>query len=120
MNRPDRSTLKRVGLGAVSLGIIVATFAFVLPKIADYRDVWGGGQDISWPWFLRFRRNALNLRRRAACMVALPGLSFASALDITQASTALLDRRAGRRRHGIAGSFAIFRAWGFTADVALR
>ena len=29
-----------LGVG-VALAIVVATFAFILPKIADYRDVWG-------------------------------------------------------------------------------
>ena len=40
MSRPSRSALQRLGLGALSIGIVVATFAFVLPTIADYRDVW--------------------------------------------------------------------------------
>ena len=32
---------KRVLLGLGGAVLIVATFAFLLPKIADYRDVWG-------------------------------------------------------------------------------
>ena len=31
---------KRVLLGLAGAVVIVATFAYLLPKIADYRDVW--------------------------------------------------------------------------------
>ena len=35
-----------IGLG---LAVIVATFIFVLPRIADYRDVWDVVTQLSWP-----------------------------------------------------------------------
>ena len=34
-----------IGLGVV---VVVATFAFVLPRIADYRDVWDVVKTLSW------------------------------------------------------------------------
>ena len=91
VSRPGRSTLQRLGLGALSLGIIVATFAFVLPTIADYREVWALVQDLSWEWIaLLFAATLLNLLTFAPpWMVVLPGLSFAQAITVTQVSTAL-------------------------------
>ena len=83
--------LKRFGLGAVSLGIVVATFAFVLPTIADYREVWALVQDLSWEWIAAlFATTLVNLLTFAPpWMVALPGLSFPQAITVTQVSTAL-------------------------------
>ena len=39
--RTRRRLWRRVALGGFSLGIVVASFAFFLPKVADYGDVWG-------------------------------------------------------------------------------
>ena len=41
---------KRVLLGLGGAVLIVATFAFLLPKIADYRDVWRVVKGVSWQW----------------------------------------------------------------------
>jgi uncharacterized membrane protein YbhN (UPF0104 family) len=83
--------LQRLGLGALSLGIVVATFAFVLPTIADYRDVWALVQDLSWEWIaLLCVATLVNLLTFAPpWMIALPGLSFGQAITVTQVSTAL-------------------------------
>ena len=91
MSRPSRSALQRLGLGALSLGIVVATFAFVLPTIADYRDVWALVQDLSWEWIaLLCVATLVNLLTFAPpWMIALPGLSFGQAITVTQVSTAL-------------------------------
>ena len=40
--------VKRIVLGAVSLGIIAATFFYFLPTIADYGAVWGVVKQLSW------------------------------------------------------------------------
>jgi putative heme transporter len=121
VSRPGRSTLRRLGLGALSLGIVVATFAFVLPTIADYRDVWALVQDLSWEWIaLLFAAALLNLLTFAPpWMVVLPGLSFAQAITVTQASTALSIVVPGGLAAGLAGSYAMLRRWGFASrDVA--
>ena len=82
--------LKRIALGAASLGIIAATFAYFLPTIADYGDVWGVVKDLSWKWIAAlFASAAINIVTFAPpWQVALPGLSFGRALMVTQASTA--------------------------------
>ena len=115
MSRPSRSTLQRLGLGALSLGIVVATFAFVLPTIADYRDVWALVQDLSWEWIaLLCAATLVNLLTFAPpWMIALPGLSFGQAITVTQVSTALSIVVPGGLAAGVATSYAMLRRWGF-------
>ena len=54
-----------------------ATFAFFLPKLADYRDVWAVVKELSWPWIVALLvAAALNVVTFAPpWMVALPGLA---------------------------------------------
>ena len=40
----------RVLLGLAGAVLIVATFAYFLPTIADYRDVWQVVKALSWKW----------------------------------------------------------------------
>jgi len=107
--------LKRGVLGAVALGIVVATFVYFLPTIANYGDVWGVVKDLSWEWIAALLvATAINLLTFAPpWMVALPGLSFVQALTVTQASTALSIVVPGGIAAGIAGSFGVLRGWGF-------
>jgi uncharacterized membrane protein YbhN (UPF0104 family) len=114
--KPKRKlTPGRIALGGVGIAIIVATFAFFLPKIADYRDVWGVVKEISWPWILALvAATALNLSTfPPPWMVSLPGLRFWPALLMTQASTALSIVAPAGAAVGIAGQVGILRVWGF-------
>jgi len=110
-----RFTATRIGIGAVGIAIIVATFAFFLPKIANYRDVWGVIKELSWPWLVALAAaTALNIVTFAPpWMVALPGLRFRPALAVTQASTALSIVTPGGAAVGIAGSYGMLRSLGF-------
>ena len=78
-----------LGVG-VAIAVIVATFVFILPKIADYRDVWGVVKGLSWKDIaLLVGATILNLVTFAPpWMAALPGLRFRQAFVVTQASTA--------------------------------
>jgi uncharacterized protein (TIRG00374 family) len=107
--------LKRGAMVAVSLGVIVATFAFFLPSIANYPDVWRVVKDLSWAWIAALlAATAINLATFAPpWMIALPGLGFVRALALTQASTALTIVLPGGAAVGIAGSYGIARRWGF-------
>ncbi len=103
-----------VGIG---IAVVVATFAFVLPKIADYRDVWGVVEDLSWQDIaLLAGATILNLVTFAPpWMAALPGLAFRQAFVVTQASTASTYIAPGGVAVGMALSFAMLRAWGFVS-----
>jgi putative heme transporter len=120
--RSRRFTPTRIGLGAVGIAIVVATFVFVLPRVADYRDVWDVVKEISWPWILALVAATLvNISTFAPpWMVALPGLRFWPALMMTQASTALSIVAPGGAAVGIAGSYGILRSWGFEGNAIGR
>lgn len=101
-----------VALGAV---FVAVTFAYFLPEIADYRDVWGVFKQVSWAWILGLAAvTLLNLATFAPpWQVALPGLPFRSALTLTQVSTALAMVVPGGAAVGIAGAYGVLRRWGF-------
>jgi putative heme transporter len=119
--RDRRRLLKRGGLIALSVGIVVATFAYFLPSIANYADVWQVVKGLSWQWILALIvATCINLSTFAPpWMIALPGLGFIRAMALTQASTALTLVFPGGAAVGIAGSYGITRRWGFPGrDVA--
>jgi putative heme transporter len=112
----------RIASVAAGLAVVVATFFFVLPRIADYRDVWAVVRELSWGWFAALlAATALNIVTFAPpWQVALPGLRFLPALTMSQASAALSIVLPGGGAPGIAGSVAMLRAWGFPAAVVAR
>jgi putative heme transporter len=122
MTRKSRGPLvRRIALGAVGLGLVVATFVYFLPSIADYGEVWDVVKELSWPWIAALLgATVVNLVTFAPpWMIVLPGLSFLQAMQVTQASTALSLVVPGGPAAGLAGAFGILRRWGFaTRDIA--
>jgi len=106
---------RRLVIGGLGLLFAVATFAYFLPKIADYRDVWGVLRELSWKWLVTLAAaTVLNLLTFAPpWMVALPGLRFRSAFVLTQVSTALSIVVPAGAAVGIAGAYGMLRRWGF-------
>lgn len=107
--------------GAVGVAVVVVTFAVVLPRIADYGDVWAVVKTLDGAWLLALLGAVvLNLVTFAPpWMLALPGLRFRQALPFTQASTAFTYIAPGGGIVGMAGSFGLLRMWGFgSGDVA--
>jgi uncharacterized protein (TIRG00374 family) len=112
----SKRRLRKIILAAISGGIIIATFAYFLPTIANYGAVWGVVKTLSWEQVgALIGATALNLVTFAPpWMITLPGLSFLRAMQMTQASTAL-----SIVVPGAAGSIAMLRVWGFrAADIA--
>ncbi len=95
--------------------MIVATFVFFLPTLADYGDVWDVVQDISWQWLVALLAAVIvNLATFAPpWMVALPGMRFIQALELTQATTAVAIVVPAGAAAGIGASYGILRRWGF-------
>src|SRR6476469_4339211 len=122
MTRTSRGPLiRRIVLGVVGVGLIVATFVYFLPTIANYGEVWKLVKDLSWPWLCALlAATVLNLVTFAPpWMIALPGLSFIPAMKLTQASAALSIVVPGGAAAGLAGAYGILRSWGFaTRDIA--
>jgi uncharacterized protein (TIRG00374 family) len=100
----------------VALVVIVATFFFVLPRIADYRDVWDVVKTLTWKGLLALAvACVVNLLTYAPpWQAALPGLRFRQAFVVTQASTASTYVAPGGAAPGMAVSFAMLRGWGFS------
>ena len=109
-------------LGALSLAVIAVTFFVVLPKIANYRDVWEVVRDLDPVWLIAFAAGvALNVVTFAPpWMITLPGLRFVQALLFTQASTAFTYIAPGGGIVGMAGSYGLLRAWGFESGPVAR
>jgi putative heme transporter len=112
-----RFARRRFVLAAAGLLFAVATFAYFLPQIADYRDVWDVIEDLSWRWVVVLAAaTVLNLLTFAPpWMVALPGLGFRSALALTQVSTALSIVVPAGAAVGIAGAYGMLRRWRFAS-----
>jgi putative heme transporter len=117
-----RRSVQRIALGALSVGVIAATFLYFLPTVADYRDVWAVVQDLSWAWVAVLAGAAvLNVATFAPpWMVALPGLSFVQAIVVTQVSTALSIVVPAGLAAGVATSFGMLRSWGFATRRVTR
>lgn len=113
--RSGRRTRTRVLWFAGTIALLAAVFAFVLPGIADYRDVWEQIRDLAWEESLLLAgATVLNLATfPPPWMAALPGLRYRQALAMTQASTALAIVSPAGAAVGMAGSFGMLRSWGF-------
>ena len=108
--------------GALGLAVVIVTFAVVLPKIANYGDVWEIVKNLEAKWLLLLAGVVvLNIVTYAPpWMLALPGLPFRQALPFTQASTAFTYIAPGGGLVGMAGSFGLLRAWGFESGEVAR
>jgi putative heme transporter len=111
--RPSWRTVLGGGLG---IAVVVATFVFVLPRIANYREVWDVVKGLSWAQIgLLLGATALNLATYAPpWQAALPGIRFRQAFVLTQASTASTFVLPGGAAVGMGVSFGMLRGWGFT------
>lgn len=116
-SRPQTS--RRWQLIGIVLGIAVvaATFAFILPRIADYGDAWAVVEGLSWERVVALLlATLLNLATFAPpWMAALPHLGFRRAFVVTQASTASTYLAPGGAAVGVALSYAMLRGWGLAA-----
>jgi putative heme transporter len=110
-----RKGRKRIIAIVVALAVVAVVFAFALPKIANYRDVWNVLKGLSWPWIVALLvASSLDIATYAPPWVAsLPGLSYLHATRVTLASTALSMAAPGGAAVGVATSFAMLKGWGF-------
>ena len=113
---------KRMLLGLAGAVLIVITFAYLLPTIADYRDVWRVVKEMSWEWAVALAAaTALNVLTFAPPWLALlPGLRFWPTLMMTQAATALAIVVPGGAAVGIASAYGMLRRSGFAPTAVAR
>lgn len=105
----------RVARVVLSLSVIVAAFAFALPKVAGLSEVWPRVVAMSWPVALLLGLAALwNLASYALVLVAAtPGLTYPQAMVVTQSSTAVANSMPGGGALGVGVTAAMYRSWGF-------
>src|SRR3954466_12134357 len=110
-----KTRLRKIVATAIGLVAVAATFLFVLPKIANYGDVWDVVQELSAAQVgVLAGATLLNLVTFAPpWQAALPGLGFIRAFVLTQTSTAATYLAPGGAAVGIATSYAMLRAWSF-------
>ena len=103
---------------AIAIALVVGVFAFVLPRVADYGQVWDAMSSLSARGIAGLLAVAIvNLATFGPpWMAALPGLSFMHALVLSQASTAAASVLPGGDAVGIAISYSMLRRWGFTVE----
>ena len=108
---------KRILGAAGSIAVVVLVFVFVLPQIADYRDVLDVMRGLDWQdWAVLAGAVLLNLATfPPPWMAALPGLGYREAMAMTQASTALSIVSPAGAAVGMAASYSMLRSWKFGA-----
>lgn len=114
--KKQRPTWKRLVQGLMSAVIVVGIFAFVLPRLASYDDVWA---TITAMTALEVVTLALvgvwNLVTYWFVMVAaLPGLRYREAAVVNQASTAVSNTLPAGGAIGVGVTYAMYTSWGFT------
>jgi putative heme transporter len=111
------TTHKRLLGAAGSIAIVVLVFVFVLPRIADYRDVFDVLRGLGWQdWAILAGAVVLNLATfPPPWMAALPGLGYREGMAMTQASTALSIVSPAGAAVGMAASYSMLRSWSFGA-----
>ncbi len=118
MTRRLLARLKANAGRLIAVALVVGVFAFVLPRVADYGEVWDIVSGLSTlDLFALFAAATLNLLTFAPpWMAALPGLSFVHAFVMSQASTAASSVVPGGDAVGMALSYSMLRRWGFRAE----
>lgn len=110
-----RSRRSQIIQGVISLFVVVAIFWFVLPKIADFGEVWRTikamtGLEIGVLAVVA----AFNIWTYLPLnMSVLPGLRMGEAFVANNASTAVANTLPAGGALGVGVNFAFFRSWGF-------
>jgi putative heme transporter len=115
---PARSRMRRVGGIVGAFAVVAIVFALLLPRVANYSDVWAVVTGLSGGAIAALAlATVVNVATYGPpWMVALPGLSYPQSMVLTQTSTALSIALPGGDAVGIAASYAMLRGWGFRRD----
>lgn len=120
MTRTSRRRL--VVRTALLLLVVAGVFFGVLPQLADISDVWGEVTAMSAPQVAGLGAIAIGslLAYGWVLMAAMPGLSFAQATVVSQASTAVANTVPAGGAVAVGVSFRFYESWGFTRAAITR
>ena len=112
-HRPSRT--KRLVQGAFSLAVVIAIFAFAIPRIADYSAVWSTITELTLieltTLVLAMVFNLLTYWLQN--MAALPGLSLGQAAVLTQTTTSVANTIPAGGAVAVGLTYSMLRSWGF-------
>ena len=110
-----RASRWRVLEVAAGLAVVALVFAYLLPKIADYGQVWSAISTLSWPWILALLATStlFILSDAPPWLAVLPGLGFFNALRMDLAGSALSQVVPGGAAVNVATQYGMLRNWGF-------
>jgi putative heme transporter len=106
----------------LAVAVIVIIFVFVIPRFANYGDVWETIRHISVPWLALLGLGAvLNVATYAPnWMVALPGLSYTQSLRLTLSGTAIANVAPFGGAVSMGMQYRMLRVWGFSTPDSSR
>ena len=116
-----RSRVWRVLQIVLAVAIVGAVFLAVIPRIADYQDVWGILTALTAFQILLVAAAAIGnlVTYWLQSIAALPGLTLPMAAVQTQTTTTIANTVPGGGALAVGMSFAMFRSWGYSdGDVA--
>jgi uncharacterized protein (TIRG00374 family) len=107
---------RQVAQTLVGLALVVVVFVVVLPRIADFGEVWQHVRAMSFLEVVSLLALALwNVFTYCLVLVpTLPGLRYGQAFVVTQASTAVANTVPAGAGVGIGVTWAMYTSWGFT------
>ncbi len=106
----------------LALAVIVVIFVFIIPRFANYGDVWNTIRHISAPWLALLALGAvLNVATYAPnWMVALPGLTYPQSLRLTLSGTAIANVAPFGGAVSMGMQYRMLRVWGFSTPDSSR
>jgi putative heme transporter len=122
MDKTAKKRLIRIAQIVISLVLVVGIFAFAIPKIANYGDVWRAVTAMT-PIEIGslVLVSALNIITYWPVMAAsMPGLTIGQAAVNNQSTTSIANTMPGGGWIATALAYTMYRSWGFTnAEIGL-
>ena len=114
----QKSLVRRFGPAVVGIAAILLVFLVLLPRIANYSDVWDVVTGLSNEALVALAvATAINVATYGPpWMAALPGLNYRQSMVLTQTSTAISIAVPGGDAVGLAASYAMLRSWRYRSN----
>jgi len=122
VDKTTRKRLIRIAQIVISVIIVVGIFAFAIPKIANYGDVWKAVNAMTWLEITSLVAvSAINILTYWPLMVAsMPGLTLGQAAVNNQSTTSIANTLPGGGWIATGLAYTMYRSWGFNnAEIGL-